>query len=166
MENAPSLPRLELGNSATAVTVDGITGHGAARATFTLNTPAGDASGACTREALVSFALDLLALSGQMIDDAAYATSDTVREGEGLISRRHSDGLRRFFRLRARLPILQLAQGVLEKADDQTANTLLALLAQAQATGSLPIKVDVDFSATQDDSQPASQLSALQKSTH
>lgn len=145
MEFASSLPRLELG--ASAVAVEGITGHGAARASLSLTTPQGAASGSCTRQALVSFALDLLALADQMIDDGAYATSDTIRGGEGHISSRHADGVKRFFRLRDRLPILQLAQAVLEQADDRTANTLLALLAQAQATGALPIKVDVDFRA-------------------
>lgn len=141
---APRLPILLIGNG--AVQIEGITGHGASRATLTLRLDGTRvATENVTREGLVAFALGLLDLSEQMVDDRAYLTSDTVRDGRGAVSTRHGDGLKRFYRLQDRLPILQLAQRVVETADDGTANTLLTLLANVEATGQLPIRVQVDY---------------------
>lgn len=164
MDDTPKLPALELGD--LSIRVAGITGHGASRASLVVSSPAEELSGLATREALVDFALALLQLSEQMIEEGAYGTSDTIRAGSVHVSSRHRDGLKRFYRIRDRLPILQLAQSVLEKADDGTANTLLALLAQAEATGALPIKVEIDFSASQEPEKPMSQSRDPSDSTH
>lgn len=150
MQTGPQLPYLDLGDA--TFEVSGITGHGASRATFALSTSTElRSAGSVTREAVVKFALDLLHLSGQMIDDGAYATSDTIRDGIGHVSARHNDGLLRYYRLRDRLVILQLAQRVLEKAPDDTANTLLSLLAHAETTGIIPINVVVDLKTAEND---------------
>jgi hypothetical protein len=143
--DTPKLPTLNLGD--LSIGVKGITGHGASRASIAICTVAGTIEAAATREGLISFALDLLNLTDQMIDDGAYSTTDTIRSGVGRVSSRYDDALKRFYRLSDRLPILQLAQRVLEKADDKTANTLLLLLAEAEATGAFPFKVAVDLKA-------------------
>lgn len=149
MDIAPKLPALTLDDC--ELTIDGITGHGASRAVATIMTPGGDMHSAhLTREALIAFALELLALSSQMVEEGAYSTSDTVRRGVGAVSRRHADGVKRYYRIRDRMPVLQLAQRVLETSDDKTANTLLALLVHVEATGALPIKVNIDFKAAQE----------------
>lgn len=146
----PALPRLHLGTH--LLTVDSITTHGAARAMVSVrghedpDCPA--ASAALTRDALVAFALGILDLSEHLVEDGAYHTSDSVRDGQATVSTRHRDGLRRYFRIRDRLPILQLAQRVLEKADDNTARKLLILLGHADATGQLPLEVNLDLTAT------------------
>jgi hypothetical protein len=146
METPPSLPTLVVGEH--AIRVAGITGHGASRASIAID---GDVVGACvglvTRDALVGFAIGLLDLSKQMIEDTAYGTSDSIRPGADNVPTRYRDAVRRFYRIRDRLPILQLAQRVLETADDKTAYTLLTLLAQADATGALPINVAIDITA-------------------
>ncbi|MCD0253123.1 hypothetical protein JWH16_04540 [Xanthomonas campestris pv. campestris] len=147
METAPTLPALRLAEFTIAV--DGITGHGASRASLTARTSHGTVASDATRDDLVAFALELLKLSEQMIDDSAYSASDTIRFGAGMVSGRHKDGLLRYYRLRDRLPILTLMQQVLESADDKTASTLLQLLANVTATGNLPIKVEIDLTATQ-----------------
>lgn len=146
LPDAPSLPSLTIGKG--ALQIEGITGHGLARATAALRIDGQRiATEQLTREHLVSFALQLLELADALVDDRAYVTSDTVKDGRGVLSQRHGDSLRRFYRLQDRLPILQLAQRVLESADDETANTLLTLLANVEATGHMPVRVEVAFKA-------------------
>jgi hypothetical protein len=143
---APSLPSLTIGSG--ALHVEGITGHGLARATVALRLDGQRvATDNLTREQLTGFALQLMELADELVDDRAYATSDSVKDGRGVLSQRHGDSLRRFYRLQDRLPILQLAQRVLESADDETATTLLTLLANVAATGEMPFRVDVAFKA-------------------
>ncbi|MEI2263559.1 hypothetical protein OHC51_21620 [Stenotrophomonas indicatrix] len=166
METLPSLPTLIVGGH--AIRVAGITGHGASRACIAIDgDDAGAHEGLVTRDALVGFAIGLLDICEQMIEDTAYGTSDSIRSGAGKVSTRYRDGVRRFYRIRDRLPILQLAQSVLETADDKTANILLTLLAQAKATGSLPINVAIDITAaSQDEGEPISQKREPGDSTH
>lgn len=166
MDTPPSLPTLVIGEH--AVRVAGITGHGASRASIAID---GEAAGACvglvTRDALVGFAIGLLDLCEQMVEDTAYGTSDSIRSGAGNVPTRHRDAVRRFYRIRDRLPILQLAQRVLETADDKTAYTLLTLLAQADATGALPINVAIDITAAPEGgTEPISQNRKPGDSTH
>ena len=146
---APALPQLRLGKHSLGI--DSITTHGAARAVVSIREQ-GSAGGAIgtttlTREALVSFAIGVLDLAEHLIEDAAYHTSDSVRDGQASVSARHQDAVRRYYRIRDRLPILQLAQRVMEKADDTTANGLLMLLGHCEATGRLPLQVKLDVSA-------------------
>lgn len=164
METAPKLPALKLAD--LSVEVDGITGHGASRANLSVSSPAGTATGQATREQIVAFAIELLALSGQMIEEGAYGTSDFIRTGTGHVTGRHHDGLKRYYRIRDRLPILQLAQRVLEATDDATANTLLALLVNVEATGKMPIKIEIDFKAAKAQVESASQKRDPSESKH
>lgn len=151
---APCLPTLLVGSA--AVQIEGITGHGASRASLAMRVDGQRvATDSLTREELQVFALSLLDLTEQMVDDRAYLATDSVRDGRGAVSDRHGDGLKRFFRVKDRLPILQLAQRVIETADDATANTLLALLANVEATGNLPIVVQVGYSLAPEPAPPA-----------
>lgn len=149
-DQAPALPQLAIG--ASNIIVESITGHGQSLANCVVRVDGQRVSTEqLDREAVIAFGLSLLQLGEQMIDGRAYLASDTVRDGLGVVSSRHNDGLKRFYRLRDRIPILQLAQSALETCDDETANTLLALLANVQATGQIPIRVQIGIAAINDD---------------
>lgn len=158
-DESPAMPSLIVGSG--MVYVESITGHGVSLASVVLRVDGQRlAAEPIGRERLVNFALGLLKLSQQMVDERAYLSSDTVQDGLGAVSTRHKDGLKRYYRLKDRLPILQLAQRVLESADDDTASTLLALLASADATGRLPVSVRIDVQSTQDSGTEADNASS------
>lgn len=162
-DSGPILPSLVVGTG--AIQVESITGHGAARAALAMRLDgARVATESLTRETLFSFALELLDLCENMVDDRAYHTSDSMRDGKGAVSSRYEDGLRMHYRLRDRLPILQLAQRLLERADDETANTFLTLLASASTTGEIPIRVEVDFKHAPTAPRPPAALSLVTSS--
>lgn len=147
----PELPTLKL--DALMVCVDRISGHGNARASLSVRrvSPAGQpgravaCSSQVSRNDLIGFACGLLAVAEQMIDPKAFTSTDSFDEPHQAeaLRKRSTDATKRYFRLQDRLPLLQLSQRVLERCSDEVANTLLALLANADATGVLPVKADV-----------------------
>lgn len=158
-DESPTLPMLSVGTA--NVIVESITGHGRSLATCAVRLDGQRVTfDQLDREAVMTFGLQLLQLGEQMIDARAYLTSPSVRDGLGVVSTRHSDGLMRFYRLRDRIPLLQLFQSVLESCDDETANGLLALTANVQATGRLPIKVSIGVDAVNEDDAQESALAA------
>ena len=154
---APELPCLDMGSH--VVCVDRITGIGRSLATVSVRQQVDgqplDRAVATTstldRDAITHFAMSLLDLADQMVHDRAYDSSSVLAQRERLVmQRRAADSTKRYFKLIDRLPLLQLAQRVLERCTDDTAKTLTLLLCDAEATGTLPVraKVGVETSAS------------------
>jgi hypothetical protein len=151
----PTLPTLAIGKY--AVVLESISGHGAARATFTLKqmTPSGRVSrewdaGSVTRTDMTTFALNLLDIADQMMHDEAYSRSSALNpteEARAILARRKKDATQRYFRITERLPILLMAQRVIERCNDDVAQSLLMLLGHAEARGVLPLKVALQVDA-------------------
>lgn len=147
----PELPSLKL--NALMVSVERISGHGNARASMSVRrlSPDGEpaAAVACSshvsRNDLIGFACGLLGVAEQMIEPKAFTSTDSFAEPHQAeaLRKRSSDATKRYFALQDRLPLLQLTQRVLERCSDEVAHTLLALLANADSTGVLPVKADV-----------------------
>ncbi len=151
--NPPTLPALRFGEY--IFTVDSITGHGAAEATLAVRRAerGGVASrripsGTVSRPALTSFALELLDLAEQMIHPGAYRESAELEatSSHPIAQRRRREATQRYFRLVDRLPVLQLAQKVVETCDDHVIKTLLLLLAHADTHGTLPVNAKLELS--------------------
>jgi hypothetical protein len=148
------LPEIFIGE--LCIRVEQINGHGASHATLTARKKQRSGSlGKCVassetvpQQELVRFALELLALSEQMTHAGAFGASDLFQADHGHARRAHREcRTRRYFQITNRLPILQLAQRVLERCDDTTASTLLHLLANADATGKIPVRTRVEVSS-------------------
>lgn len=151
-----TFPEIQLGS--TLLAIDAIAGHGAESARFVTrrvgaNGKAGRKSiiaNAVPREQIAAYAIDLLELCELMVDGAAYTTTDALPQpGRARIGSIRADAVKRHARLRDRLPLLMLAQRVIERADDEVTSTLLALLANMEATGKTPIRAVVDFHASE-----------------
>ena len=117
------------------------------------------------RSEVIAMAFRLLDVADMMQPDSTYATSDSVHSSKGEsvpahdgfntlrrevrpvdideIDGRKRDVAERFERLRRRLPTLQLAQRVLERCDDDVAQTLTALLMMADQAGDLPLRAEL-----------------------
>jgi hypothetical protein len=154
---SPKLPTLTIGKFAVAL--ESISGHGAARAAFSLKqiTPCGKIgrewdAGSVTRTEMTTFALNLLDIADQMMHDEAYSRSSALNptateEARAILERRKKDATQRYFRITERLPILLLAQRVIERCNDEVAQSLLMLLGHAEARGVLPLKVALQVDA-------------------
>lgn len=152
---SPKLPTLKIGKFVVAL--ESISGHGAARASFALkqSSPSGRScrdldAGTVSRTDLTTFALNLLDIAEQMVHDEAYARSSAMNptdEARAILARRKKDATQRYFRITDRLPILLLAQRVLERCNDEVAQSLLMLLGHAEARGVLPVKVALQLDA-------------------
>jgi hypothetical protein len=126
---------------------------------------------AVRRHRVLELALRLLELADRMTPETTWANSRAVLDegqppqvfegGEGdraLVERLIGDAPLNFARnawakserLRARMPVLRAAQGLLEHCDDDTAASLHVLIAAADLHGGLPVQLvvaraDTDF---------------------
>lgn len=157
------------------LTVDRIGGYGSEHADLALreSTPKGvpgkriKANFGVKRADLIAMAFNLLDVADAMQPDSTYATSDSVHSGKGEsipcnagfnqlrrevrpldideVDGRKRDVAERFERLRKRMPSLQLAQRVLERCNDDVAQTISCLLILADQSGDLPVRVGMDM---------------------
>lgn len=149
------------------LTVDDVSGHGSEYAILSLrgSTPRGRpgkrlAMKGMTRGEVVEIAFQLLDLADQMQPKTTYATSESVSTEQEPLPHsdaffsaldattemaRRRDVAERYRRLKSRMPLLQLAQRVLERCDDEIADTLHATLLGVAQTGTLPFSAFIEF---------------------
>lgn len=152
------------------LTVDRLAGYGTEYADMSLRESNGKgqpgrrvkAKFGVKRAEVIAMAFNLLDVAEMMQPDSTYATSDSVHSSKGEsipihagfnqlrrevrqpnideVDGRKRDVAVRFERMRQRMPVLQLAQRVLERCEEDVAQTLSALLVMVDETGDLPLR--------------------------